>query len=248
MNLLARMGYKKLGQVGEAITTSIINLDPDTATEAQIDELDAKFKEMSIQLEEANQSLKKEQAEAINKQKEYDKKKAAAMLLQQKAADATDPDLKASLEKSLSTIVGELEEMKADVAREKQEADDALALRDQLNEATEAMAKNLKEVRGALEQAKHRNRAAAAREVAAERSAEVAAQLAGIKQSGSQFNKVLNTLNKTADRHEAAANAAATRANLLKPASSNDANIEAAMREAGGEPPKADLAARLANL
>lgn len=248
MSILARIGLRKAQSVGRAITDAIIKLDPDTATDAQIDELDAQFRDLSFQLAQSEQALNREEQEAVAAQTTFERKKKAAQILQRQADEATDAGKKAQLESSLDKLLDELEGMKADVDREKQEAEDAKALRDQLQETTKAMADNLKQVRGALTQAKRRMQQAEAKEAAAVKSAEVAEQLAGIKKTGSKFNTVLTALDEAAAQHEAAASAATARANLLRPASEGDANIEAALREAEGAPPKADRTARLAAL
>ncbi|MFA5020832.1 MAG: hypothetical protein WC517_02105 [Patescibacteria group bacterium] len=158
MSIVARIFGKKIKGLGQALTDQIILLDPKTASEAQIDELDANFQQLSLQLAEAEQSLTREQQEADAIETNYNRKVTAARILGNKAETATDLAEKDKFNASLEALLNEIEKMQSDVEREKAEAVDARNLRDQLNETTRAMAENLKSVRSALKSAERSRR------------------------------------------------------------------------------------------
>lgn len=246
--IIARIFGKKLEQAGNAVTTAIINFDPETATEAQLAELESQLRKMSLQLAEAEQNCQREMAEAVAAQKNFELQRAAAEKINEKMIATTEPDKKASLETSLGNLLDGLEALQADVIREQAEADDAKALYDQLKEAVTLMANQLKDARRVMEQAARDVQRAVAKKKSAEAQAEAAKVMAGIREKGSKVNTVLDAMRNKADSLNREAAAASTEASLLKPATAGDENIEAALREVRGQAPKADLASRLAAL
>jgi hypothetical protein len=215
----------------------IVNLDPETATEAQIDEFNKKLAVASEELAKAKVDYQKEQREAEEIAGLYNQRLKAAEILQTKLDAATSEQEKAALEASLGNLVTMIEGMTADVDREKQEAEDAKAIMDELLRFVEESAETLKHARQRLQQAQNEMKRAELEEKRAQQRAERIEVLAGIKKGGDSFNVALSAMEKKTQQARIKADGANTRAALLKPTEKEqgDANIKAALAEAEGK-------------
>ena len=176
---------------------------------------------------------------------------AAAEQLQSQANAATDPARKASLEKSLTTLVDMLEKMAPDVEREKQDAVDAKGFLEMLESAYQDAGGKLKAARSELERAQRDMARAAQQKQTAEQQAEAARRAAGLVQTTSSLTVALKTMQDVAAKDLASADAAMAKARLLKPSKpeQDDANIAEALAAASGKPPApTSLTDRLAAL
>ena len=117
-------GSQKIKQAGEAITQAIVEFDPETATEAAIDQMDEYVTTLSKELAVANQSLAKERAEADAAKTNYNKKLEVASKMQAalEVGDRSGPKQK-SLQASLDKLTADLESSRDDVALEIEEAE-----------------------------------------------------------------------------------------------------------------------------
>ncbi len=253
MSFLGKLFNQHIKNLGDAVTEKIVAFDPETATEAQIAELDDAFKKGSLQLAKAREELDRESKEAEAITALYDQRMKAAELLQTQANDpAVSAEKKTALDSSLMKMVSMLESMRSDVEREKREADDAKAYLNEMTAHVEEMALNLKSARATLDQAKRdMQRAEEEKKRAIERS-DAAEVLAGIKKQGGQLNTALGVMRKRAEEAHLQAQAAEARTSLLKPTQheQDDPNIAAAMSQASGAAPLTamSLAERLAAL
>jgi DNA repair exonuclease SbcCD ATPase subunit len=175
---------------------------------------------------------------------------AAEQLERQRAIEPT-PERKAALEKSLTTLVGMLEEMTPDVEREAQDATEAQEFLATLEKTYADAGAKLRAARSQLERA-HRDmgRATQRREVA-ERQAEAARQAAGLSHTTNSLNVALKAMQDAAEKDLMAAEAASAKARLLEPTKpeQDDPNIVAALASASGASPlPQSLSERLAAL
>ena len=253
MNFLGNLFKTHVGNVMTSIQTTLVALDPETATEAQIETFSDQLKAASMELAKARMEYQKEQKEADQIQALYDQRLQAATILEgQLGAAAGDEKKTASLQKSLDTLVTMLEKMQPDVEREKREADDAKGIMDELSKFVEESAQTLREARTRLEHARAEMRRAEIEQERAEKRAKTTEVLAGIKKNSSTFNVALDAMEKKAQESRIRADAANTRTTLLKPSTVEeaDSNISAAMAVASGkpEPGTQGLSERLAAL
>jgi predicted house-cleaning NTP pyrophosphatase (Maf/HAM1 superfamily) len=251
MSFLSKLFGQHVKNVGDTIMEKIVAFDPETASEAQIAELDEAFQKTSIQLAKARGEYDREQKEANEIAALYNQRMKAAEMLQGKLEDPANPS-KTDIEASLAKLLALLEDMMPDVEREKLEADEAKEYLEDLTAHVEKMAQDLKQARSVLTRAQQDMRRAEEQKKRAEEKSEAAAVLAGIKKQGSQLNTALDVMRKRTDALKTETSAAETRAALLRPTKpeEDDAHITAAMREAAGMPVEAprSLSERLAAL
>src|SRR3954451_1059639 len=164
---------------------------------------------------------------------------AAAEQLQGQIAAEGDPARRASLERSLETLVAMLEGMASEIDREKQDATDAKEFLDMLENAYAQAGGKLKQARSELERARRDMVRAGQQRETAERQADAARQAAGLTRSTSSLTVALNAMQEAAQRDLASADAATAKAKLLRPTrpEQDDPNIAAAMEAAAGKLP-----------
>ncbi len=240
----------KSDQAVQSAVEALVRWDPQAATEAELRAMEEQLDELGRQVAHARIALDREQKEADEIAALNHQRMAAAEQLQARLAAETDPATRAGLEKSLETIIGMLEQMAPDVAREAKDAEDARQFLEMLEKSYADAGGKLKSARAELERA-HRDmgRAQQQRE-AAERQAEAARRAAGLANSTSGLNVALKAMKEAAEKDLATAEAANAKARLLTPSApeKEDPNIAAAMAAAAGRPATSSLADRLAAL
>src|SRR3954447_19288028 len=115
----------KADQAVNSAVEAIVRWDPHSATEAELRTMEQHLDVLGRQVAEARMAFDKEKREADTIQILSQQRMAAAEQLQHRLETETDPARKADLERSLATLVSMLENMAADVDREKQDAIDA---------------------------------------------------------------------------------------------------------------------------
>jgi len=250
---LKSFGKNRLGQVGESITQKIVAWDPETASQAEIENMIEELDKITREAGKAKTEFEREKAEAEAIQKNYDRYISAADLLngQVEAAKTSGDENKArELSGSLDKLLNDLESMKPEVDREAREAEEAKAFYDELRGLAETAAQKVKTARSQLEQAKRDMRRAEIEQQRAGARAERAEQLAGLKQETSSLGVALASMNKEAQEAKAKAEASDMKAKLLAPDTKDtDSNIEAALKTVSGEKvPEGSLSDRLAAL
>ncbi|MCW2247086.1 chromosome segregation ATPase [Azospirillum fermentarium] len=240
----------KTDQAMQGAMEALVRWDPQSATEAELRTMEQHLDSLGREVAQARQSYDKEQKEADAIKALLAQRMAAAEQLQAQLDAATDPARKASLEKSLETIVGLLEEMTPEVEREVKDAEDALSFLEMLEKNYAEAGAKLKRARSDLDRA-HRDmaRAEQQREVA-ERQAEAARRVAGLTGATSSLSVALKAMQDASAKDLAEAEAASAKAKLLTPSNpeKEDPNIAAAMAAASGKPAASSLSERLAAL
>jgi chromosome segregation ATPase len=229
----------KANQAVNAGVEALVRFDPRGATEAELRSMEQHLDELGRQVAQARQSYDREAKEAGAIQALSNQRMAAAEQLQAQISAETDPARKASLEKSLATLVDMLEQMAPDIEREKKDAVDAKEFLEQL-EATYAEAGGkLKTARSELDRA-HRDMSRAAQQrQTAEQQAEAARRAAGLTQTTSGLTVALKAMQEAAARDQASADAAMMKAKMLRPTKpeEQDPNIASALALASGRAP-----------
>jgi len=248
MKFLTGMGKQKTKEMGKSISGAIVSWDPMAASEVQITEMQERFESLSLKVEKARGDWKKEDAEAVAIQANYDKKKKAAQLLQ---GDLTtlEGDAKVQTEEALNALVDELEELKPDVEIEVQEAVEAKAWFDEIEKDLVMFADKLKMARKNLDKAiKGKEKAGLRTEKALDKAKE-AEERNGIRSQTDALDDVLGILNDQTAQEEAKAAAANSRTKLLDkdPLKDNDL-VAAALKRASGDDKPKSTGDRLASL
>jgi len=228
---------KNVANAGEAFEDAIINFDPDTASEVDIDK-------MQHALDELLREVATQDIEYIREQKEADEivvlynKRIEAIEHVQTQLDNPEIDegRKQALESALDKGLCSLEEMEPDVEREKQEAVDAKELLDDLSQQAKDLSILMKDYRKQVTAAKtavKKNEAEAER---SKRQADKAAVASGIKQKTQKFGKAVEAMNKKAEESKVTASAAKMKEKLLKPVeTADDAIMKEAMNAVSGK-------------
>jgi hypothetical protein len=228
----------KMDQAVEAGIQALVRWDPKSASEAELRTMEQHLDELGREVALARQSFDRERKEADAIQLLSEQRMAAAEQLQRQTTAETDPTRRASVEKSLGMLVTMLEQMAPDVAREKQDAVDAKEFLDMLANTYAEAGGKLKTARSELERAQRDLGRAAQQREQAERQAESARRAAGLASTASSLTVALKAMQDTAAKDLASADAAMSKARLLKPTrpEEDDPNIAAAMATAQGQP------------
>ena len=235
----------------QAGVEALVRWDPEGASEAELRTMEQHLDELGQQVALARQAYDKEQREAEQIEALSRQRMAAAEQLQGQIAAESDAARRASLERSLETLVTMLEQMAPEVEREKKDAADAKDFLDMLENAYGEAGGKLKSARSELDRARRDMVRAGQQRETAERQADAARQTAGLTRSTSSLNVALKAMHEAAQRDLASADAATAKAKLLRPTrpEQDDPNIAAAMATAAGtSPAPQNLSERLAAL
>jgi chromosome segregation ATPase len=251
---LRSFGVEKLGKVGETVTQKIVAWDPETASQAEIEEMIRELDKITTEAGKARADYDRERAEADAAQKNYDKFMAAAELLNKRLEEAQalgDQGKALELSGSLNKLVDELEKLKPDLEREIQEANEANAYYEELKELAGVTADKVKKAKEMLEKGRRDMQRAELERQRAGARAENAQKMAGLKNETSNLGVALAAMNRQADQARAAAAGSDMKAKLLTTErEGQDDNIKAALAEVSGQPEVKNLplADRLAAL
>ncbi len=240
-------------QLGQDIVKAIVEMDPESASQAQLDQMEKDLDKAGAVIQKLRTDYDRELREYQDAKKRYDQLLAAAELLQRKLDNPATAD-KAGIEASLSKLLGQLEQLQPEVEAEQKDVDEVQAMLDQAQAAYREKAEALTQAKQNLERAKRdMQRAVQDQERAAEK-AQRAAEVAGLRDTKvSGLTVATDAMQRRADEARAKAEAAKLKADTLttltKP-NSDDANIAAALKEVqgGGAPGGSSLAERLAKL
>jgi chromosome segregation ATPase len=244
------LGVKTDNAVQSALE-ALVRWDPKSATEAELRTMEQHLDALGLQVAEARASYNREKQEADEIAGLSHQRMAAAEQLQTQRAAEADAGRKASLEKSLETLVSMLEQMAPDVDREAKEAQEAHEFLEMLEKSYADAGGKLKAARAQLARAQREMGRAEIQREMAERQAEAARVAAGLSSATSGLTVALKAMQDTAAKDLAAAEAAKAKAQLLRPTKPEveDPNIAAAMTAASGQAPTpTSLSERLAAL
>ena len=226
-------GKKQTEKVGQSIVQTLVAWDPESASRAELEEMEKKLDALVKEVAEARQMYKKEQEEADAIERLYNQRLQAAEILQQKLVD--DP-ANPEVNEALNVLVGELEEMQPEIEREMAEAVEAKEFMVELEEVAKLSAEKLLTAKKTLQKAVQDMKRAKIKEERAKDKADRAARMAGLRSETDQLGTALSAMKKNADASTARAEAAGMKAKLLAPGSAETNNdlIASAMKQASG--------------
>lgn len=238
-------------QAATALTTAMVRMAPETATAAEL-------KNMEQDLDRAGQLITKLQRELSDERHAYDainsrytQMMGAAENLQHQIDGASF--LKVPLEASLATLVAQIEEMVPELDQDKKDIDSTQALLTEAQAAYQAKANALIGAKAKLTRARQDMEHASLEEQRAASRAETARAVAGLSSgggTGSGINVALDAMTRTAQQTRDRAAALDMKAKALSGAKTadEDPNIAAAMAAAAGMTATSTVADRLAAL
>jgi chromosome segregation ATPase len=103
----------------------LVRWDPQAATEAELRTMERHLDELGMQVAQARVAYDRERKEAVAIKGLLQQRMTAAEQLEKQRAVEPSLERKAALEKSLTTLVGMLEQMTPDVERESQDETEA---------------------------------------------------------------------------------------------------------------------------
>jgi len=248
---LKNLAGVKLDSAAQAGVEALVRWDPKSASEAELRTMEQRLDDLGREVAMARQSYDKEQREADTIQALSQQRMAAAEQLQRQVDAENDPARKATLEKSLETLVSMLEQMTPEVEREKSEAVDAKDYLVMLEQTYAEAGGKLKTARSELERAQRDMVRASQQREQADRQAEAARRAAGLASTTSSLTVALKAMQDAAQKDLVSADAQMSKAKLLRPTrpEQDDPNIAAALATAAGKPPAPQsLSERLAAL
>ncbi len=247
-SFVSSFGKKKSEKVGQSIVQILASWDPETASKAELEQMEQRLNTLVQEVGQARLVYKKEQDEANAIRGLYDQRLKAAEILQNRLAETPG---NAETETALTELIQILEEMQPEMEIEEQEAVEAKAFMEELEEVATLSAEKLKTAKKSLEKAVQNMKRAKVREERSSDTAERAAKLAGLRDESDQLGSALSAMQKNADASNAKAEAAQMKAKLLGPSKVEKEStlISDAMKEAGGQPQaSASISSRLAAL
>lgn len=201
-SLLGRLFGAQVDQAGESLVGALVAFDPETATEVDRDALADKIQGVAKKFAAAKQDYDKEQNDVVVKQAQINEYLAAldvmvGQLERQEISQAVFDDFYAGIEESQAQLVQEQEEA-AEAKAVKDELDDILKiLTSQLNDFDRITSKALRDVKLAQSQVEKEK-------LKAERQAELANLKKGIGGESTAVRKLQEIANKAKIDAEAA--------------------------------------------
>lgn len=236
LGFFKNMGKATVQKAANSLQEAIVRFDPETATEAAILEMEEVYDKYNKDLSRLIQEYNKEQKEADEIQALYNKRIAAAEILEGQVEAGGKGSKQA--EEGLAQLLETLEEMQEDVEMESQEAEDARLLMEDMKSTVNMLGKKLKTARKDATKAQNAMKRAAAQKKRAELAEQQAKQKAGLSSETDSISSALSTMNKLADQAKGDAEAAKRKSELLAPGSAEDNSaVAAAMAAASGEDP-----------
>jgi chromosome segregation ATPase len=228
----------KFDKAAQAGVEALVRWDPKSASEAEMRTMEQHLDDLGREVALARQSYDRENREAEAIQALTSQRMAAAEQLEAQIATAPDLARKASLEKSLETLVSMLEQMAPEAEREKKEAADAKDFLQMLEQTYAEAGGKLKAARSALEQAQRDMGRAAQQRQQADRQAEAARRAAGLASTTSGLTVALKAMQDAAANDLVSADVQMSKARMLRPTApeQDDPNIAAALAQAAGKP------------
>jgi len=224
---------QKLGDGFESVVEGIVSLDPEGATEAQLNLMQSDLEKATKRFAVLSQEKQKELKEATEALSLYETSKKAAHLVSAKIKE--NQNLADSLNPKLLKLIEDAESKKLSYDKEKAEADNISKLVDTLEVIVEQKYEAISKARKTLNDAKIQMKMAQAKQETANLAKEIDAMKNGTESTG--LNIALKAMQKKTTDVEADL-AAQEKLDSLKRKSDifEDGDIKSILQEAEGKP------------
>lgn len=255
-SFLAQMGIAKMGKIGDAIVTALVQFDPETASAAQIAEMDTNCYQLAARVAQAETAVETNQRAVDQLRTAFDRSKQAATILGERLQAATQGDAVAdTLNTKLTTVLNELEQ----IAGEDGAGSTSGTLFDAQQNLVESQGDlvewrdthahavlQLTSARDRLRRAHAEMQHAVQEQQRAEERRKQAERDAGLRQGLDTTNVALSAMERAADDAKKAARAATIQTDALRETTGKSA--EDIVNEALAQQPKPNALDRLAKL
>jgi chromosome segregation ATPase len=241
----------KMDQVQDSAVGTLVKLDTDSAIQAEVRRLEQELDKATTDYVQGKRGYDREQKEADLANSNYNRMLAAAEDLdgQAKAAEAAGKPEAATIRASLDKLVTRLEELRPEVEREIEEAKQAKAYMEQLEQFLVTLKKELQNYKGEVEKAKRGMQSAELQAKMAQKLEEQTMKLAGLQQRSSNLKIVLNKINQqTEESTDRAAKAKIKAEMFTTKKEEEDPLVAAALAKASGVQKPTGTSDRLAAL
>ena len=194
---LKQYGMSKATDLLDDFAATVVAFDPEVASRAQIEMMDAELQKLGRRLAEAEAEVAREHRETAALRQTYDEYLRAAHILQAKLTSEDAVDRQGEIEASLARVVGKLEHLKPEVEREEQEDQEVEAWRCELRRSFEDLGKKLHQAKGELQSARREMDVARLRKDRAAEQDRRAQEAAGMTSSISTLSVALDAMNQT---------------------------------------------------
>ena len=255
-SFLAQLGIAQMGKIGDTIMTSLVKFDPETASAAQIMEMDINCNQLAARVAQAEAQAEKDQRDVQQLQTTLDRNKQAAGILGERLQAAPQGAGADSLSAKLTTVLNEVEQIGGEdgtgasagtLFEAKQHctesANDLAEWRQTHQHAVEQMTgarERLRKAHTDMERATAEQQRAEERRRQAERDA-------GLKQGLDSTNLAMSAMEKAASDARTAAHAATIQTDALRQ-SSNTSAADIVAEALAAQAPKVSALDRLAKL
>jgi chromosome segregation ATPase len=249
LSFLSNFGAAKADHGITALIQGIVSLDPQTATEAQLREMEQHLDILARQAAAEHSKLQTLTTARQQIEASFNGHMQAGDILQHQIDAAADPADKASKEHSLETLVNIADEESKRLDEAKKDEADQGSFYEQIRAAVDEAGTKLKAARHQLESAERDMAHTRQERELAEARAQHAAELSGLHQTSTGLDIALDAMHRQAEKNRQATEAATTKTNVLKPAEiTEDPNIAAAMEAVSGGARPTSAADRFAAL
>ncbi len=229
---LKQYGMSKASDVLDEFASAVVAFDPEIASRAQIEMMEAELRKLGRRLAEAEAEVRREHQETAALRESYDTYLKAARQLETKLAQSPHPEIEASLAK----IVAKLEALKPEIEREEQEDREVEAWRVELRRSFEELGRKLKQAQGDLRSARRQMDMARLQKQRAEEHERRAQEVAGMTSSMSALSVALDAMNQQTTQLRAETETLQFKAGLFQAERlENDPHIAAALDAARGK-------------
>ena len=192
---LKHYGMSKATDALEDFATAVVAFDPEAASRAQIDMMEAELHKLGRRLAEAEAEVNREHRETAALRDSYENYLQAAQRLESALAGA-EGSARTELEASLSKVVTRLEKLKPEIEREEQEDQEVEAWHAELQRSFGELGEKLRQARGDLQSARRKMDIAKLRKERAAAQDSRAAESRGIAGSIASLSVALDAMNQ----------------------------------------------------
>jgi chromosome segregation ATPase len=239
-------------QVVENLTQHLVRLEPEIASKAELATMEEDLDTAGRLITHLQTELAQEQHEFDLVNTQYGEMMAAAELLQKNIDDPTTSDEKRSSKaKSLAGLLDRIEHTAPDLDHKREDVDATSTFLKDAEAAYQEKSQALLAAKGNLDRAKHDMDHASLEEQRANKRAEDAKVVAGLKTgTTSGLNVALDAMQKSAQDARERASASNMKAKALTSAkdAGEDENVKAALAEVKGTTSEKSLSDRLSQL
>ena len=265
-DFLAKMGITKLGKLGDSITTAIVQFDPETASQVEIDNMAQHCRDLASRIAEAETKENRDHKTMDDLRTSLNNTTQAAGIVGNQLTAAHTADTKGSVQMFAATLEASLNKLMDQIATIGGDEGDG-SVSGTLFDAIQNHAQSegdlhewqtvhagavaaLTTARSRLEKAKNDMQHATDQEIRAKERQAQAERDAGLKGTGLAQNVALSAMQAAADAAKPRARAATINTESIKATTGNSADdiVAAALAQARTEAPPISALDRLAKL